>query len=170
MSDAFTDISRSDDISRYTDRLLGAEVIFLADPTSENLRAVYQICDRLERCPTGYWHDSTHQDIARTAREHYQRFESGDIKPGVEDLALLLSQCSDEKQLKCMAYFVSLAQGIHPNDEGFYGVHRQNIEFLKTKLTMHHGEEIQNRVKGERLRQILKEAGLEDIFPMFSLD
>ena len=128
MSDALTDISRSQRIGECWETLAKAEINFLVSPTKKNLSEIYSLCDKLSSMHGGYWGEDTTK-MARDVFDSYRKKFDGKEK-FVIDFSVITDFLKRQyaRDLTRLAYFSDLIvrfNGISSDDSKY------RKEFLK---------------------------------------
>jgi len=164
MSDALTDISRSERISEYCRELIKAEKDFFINPSDENLKSIYCTCDALLGCHGGYWGENV--GFANKIKEHYEKRFDG--KEGYiinsEDIAYFLNWINKDYRLIELTDLLTRAQPRVSNNN-YYDDLNENLEYVYNNVSVKAHERIKNNITGKELGDILKESKILKMLP-----
>ncbi len=167
MSDALTDLARSEEISYRYDNLLDAEKTFLAKPTKENLELIYQKCEKLSQCFSGYWGEDV-QMIANTVLNYYKQ-QFGKKKKyviGAKEIGAFLGRIRKTERIPHLADLITKSQGFVRKDEKYYKKYKENYQYIMDHLTLLQNSRLESKSVEEDLEDILRESKIIDIFPL----
>ncbi len=160
MSDAFSDIARSNENAILGAEFLNAQKSFLSGPTRESLRKLYEACDRLSGCRTGYWGDNP-GGLGKGAKEYFtKRFKrKRNLKVGPEDISYFLGTVGKEYRLGELSELLALSQGVKIGGDEFGLKSREIRNYLESSLTILQEREIHgDSLTGEGLARILRDS------------
>lgn len=130
MSDALSDISRSNRIALDDQKMISAQIDFLVHPSEKNLKTVYESIDRYGRNGSGYWGESPGPTAQEIKEQYRKRFSEGKLKVNLDDIALFLNNLIPEEQGRCLSELLVISGG---DERGKRRFHAKVVD-LKDKL------------------------------------
>lgn len=162
MSDAMSDIARSEDNTRAGYEFIQSEKAFLAKPTTETLKSLYDACDGLSMCRSGYWGDDP-SDLGEKAKKYFtDRFsKSKKLKIIPDDVAFFLNGIKPNLRVKELSDLLTQTQK-SKSKKPSSGVGQH----LYDHITIAQRDAIMGDITGPKLGEIMKASGVGDKYSL----
>lgn len=167
MSDAMSDIVKSEEISGLANAMLLAQKEFLCNPSEDALKKVYEACNNYGHSGSGYWGENP-RPLAERIKTHYKmRFgHRKKFETSAEDIAVFFNGIKQEYRLSELSKLFAMASGSGPSEEGFNRRCDQIETYLKHHITISQNENLESKkIAGSDLEGILDSSGIRKAYP-----